>query len=110
MKNLLFTLALTIGLSVFAQENTEIINPKFSCDAMVVNKETNTTAFIGNANFKTDIIEVTNADKIVFNKETNEIIVTGLKQYNMVGSIQVIKDSPKNTLRYTLGERIAYVE
>jgi len=80
MKNLFIAIALIIGLNSFSQDESEIKidKPEFKSDVVKFNSETNTMEFLGNVSFKTDIIELENADKIFLNKETNEIIVSGL--------------------------------
>jgi len=112
MKNLFLAVALMIGLNAFAQDSTEINvdKPEFKCDVIKFDKETNTIELLGNVSFKTDIIELENADKILLNNETNEIIVSGLTEFTIDGTIQISQKAEKKIMRYTIGERIAYVE
>ena len=112
MKNLFLAIALIIGLNSFAQDKTEIKDDKteFKCDVVKFDKETNTIELLGNVSFKTDIIELENADKILLNKETNEIIVSGLAEFTIDGAIQISEKAEKKIMRYKIGERIAYVE
>jgi lipopolysaccharide assembly outer membrane protein LptD (OstA) len=112
MKKLFLAIALMIGLNSFAQDKTEIKidKPEFKCDVVKFDKETNTIEFSGNVSFKTDIIELENADKILLNKETNEIIVSGLAEFTIDGAIQISEKAEKKIMRYKIGERIAYVE
>jgi len=60
--------------------------------------------------FKSGILEFENADKIVWNKDSNEIIVSGLNEFTIDGMIQFTEPGDKKTLRYIIGKRIAYVE
>ena len=112
MKNLFLAIALMIGLNSFAQDKTEIKDdkPEFKCDVVKFDKETNTIELLGNVSFKTDIIELEKVDKIILNKETNEIIVSGLAEFTIDGAIQISEKSDKRIMRYKIGERIAYVE
>lgn len=112
MKNLFLAIALMIGLDSFAQDKTEIKDdkPEFKCDLVKFDKETNTIELLGNVSFKTDIIELENADKILLNKETNEIIVSGLAEFTIDGAIQISEKAEKKRMRYTIGDRIAYIE
>jgi lipopolysaccharide assembly outer membrane protein LptD (OstA) len=112
MKNLFLAIALMIGLNSFAQDKTEIKDdkPEFKCDVVKFDKETNTIELLGNVSFKTDIIELEKADKIILNKETNEIIVSGLAEFTIDGAIQISEKSDKKIMRYKIGERTAYVE
>ena len=112
MKNLFIAIALIIGLNSFGQQKTktEIKKTKFKCDLIKFDSEQNTLELTGNVSFKTEIIELENAEKIVFNKSTNEIIVSGLKDFSIDGAIQITDKADKKILRYKIGERIAYVE
>lgn len=105
MKNLFLVIALMFGLNSFAQDK-----PEFKCDVIKYDEETNTTELSGNVSFKTDIIEFENADKILLNNETNDIIVSGLEKFSFKGSIQTSEIAEVKILRYRIGERIAYVE
>lgn len=113
MKNWILLIGLLIGVNSFAQEkNVENLKnqPSFSCDIIKFDSENNKMEFQGNVNFKSEIIELKNADKIVLNKNTNEIIVTGLKEFTIDGAIQIKDKAEKKILKYTIGERIAYLE
>jgi len=112
MKKLLISIILTLSFNSFAQEKVELSNekPTFECNSLKHNPDKNTIELIGNVCFKTNIIEFENADKIVWNRETNEIVVTGLKEFTIDGKIQFSKNREKKILRYKIGERIAYVE
>lgn len=113
MRNWILLLGLLIGLNSFAQEKNAVnINeePSYSCKVINYDSENNTLELLGNVNFKSDIIALDNADKIVMNKSTNEIIVTGLKKFTIDGSVQVKDRGEKKILKYTIGERIAYLE
>jgi hypothetical protein len=50
------------------------------------------------------------AEKIVFNQTTNEIIATGVGEFAFDSTIQIIDKTEYKTMRYTIGERIAYLE
>ena len=114
MKNWILLLGLLIGVNSFAQEKKiDKINerPLISADTLKFEAKTNTMEFQGNVSFKTDIIELENADKIVMNKTTNEIIVTGLRDIiKFDGALHIKGENEKKILKYTIGERIAYLE
>ena len=113
MKNLfIITIALVAGLNSFGQNTTEFNTdkPELECDIITFDTATNVMEFSGNVNFKTDIIELQNADKIILNKETNEIIVSGTFKYTFDGTIQIPDNSENKIMRYKIGERIAYLE
>lgn len=112
MKNWILFFGLLIGVNSFAQDKAEIVKsePSFSCDIVKFDSENNTLEFQGNVNFKSEIIELKNADKIVLNKKMNEIIVTGLGEFTIDGAIQIKDKAENKILKYTIGERIAYLE
>ncbi len=76
MKNLFFTITLIIGLNSFAQEKTqsEYQKPEYQSDLVKFDSDSNTVELTGNVNFKTEIIELQNAEKILFNKETMKLL------------------------------------
>jgi len=113
MKNWILLIGVLIGVNSFAQEeNVENVTnePSFSCDIVKIDSDNDTMEFQGNVNFKSEIIEIENADKIVLNKTTNEIIVTGFREFTIDGAIQIKDKTEKKKLKYTIGERIAYLE
>lgn len=105
MKNLFLAIVLLIGQSSFAQDK-----PEFKCDVIKYDTETKMTELSGNVSFKTDIIALEKADKILVNNETNEIIVSGLAEFSFDGSIQIAEKAEMKIMRYRVGERIAYLE
>jgi lipopolysaccharide assembly outer membrane protein LptD (OstA) len=110
MKNCILLIGVLFGLSSFAQEKTVENKPSFTCDIVKFDSEKNTMEFNRNVSFKSDIIEIENADKIVMNKNTNEIIVIGLKDFTIDGAVQIKDKAEKKILKYTIGERIVYLE
>lgn len=92
-----------------AQELTKQ-KPEFSVNSAIFYPDKNTVELIGNVCFKTEILEFKNAKKVLWNRETNEIIVSGLAEFTIDGKIQFSKKREKKILRYKIGERIAYVE
>ena len=115
MKKVLLTLSLILafGINSYAQEKVESENElTYSAEEFVQldsNKEVVT--LVGNANLKTDMFEFQNADKIVINKVSKEVLITG--KFKVVfngGTIQRSPELKKNHLRYKIGEKIAYME
>ncbi|WP_290696517.1 hypothetical protein [Lacinutrix sp.] len=113
MKSLLVAITFLFGLNCFAQEDIDgkkILS--FNCEKKSeFNSKTNTLILTGNVNLKTSVFEFVNADKIVLNQNTNEVIVSGnYKVNNNGGTIQTPANVTKNILKYKIGEKIAYVE
>lgn len=113
MKNLIFLFAIFFGLKVFGQETkplkkTPIIFYQAN-DSTSLSKDKTVLQLFGNATIKTAALEITHADKIVFNSETNEMIVTGKFDYLMRGAL-IVKDVSKDkTLRYRIGDDTVYI-
>lgn len=112
MKFLFISIFLAIGLNSIAQNETAISieNSEFTCDKVEFDSEHNQVILLGNVNFKTDLIKLDGAEKVVYSKETYEILVSGLQEFIFDGTIELDKFSEKKTLRYVIWESIAYVE
>jgi lipopolysaccharide assembly outer membrane protein LptD (OstA) len=113
MKKLIFAFVLLLSFSSFSQEakiEKKSNEPEFKSDLIKINTEQNTLEFTGNVSFKTEIIELENAEKIVYNQSTKELIVTGLNDFTIDGAIQIKDKASKKILRYKIGEKIAYLE
>lgn len=112
MKNLILILGMVLSFHSFAQEK-KVTNEQefgFKCDTIKINSDKNILELNGNVSLKTDSIELENAEKIVFNKSTQGLVVTGLNQFVIDGAIQIKDKAKKRILRYTLGDKIAYLE
>ncbi len=113
MKNILVIFILFCSITVFSQNEISVkepVNHEFKCDLVRFDTECNVMEIIGNVSFKTDIIEFEGAEMVVFDQNTQEILVTGISEFTFDGAIQVDTGTDMKTLRYTLGEKIAYVE
>jgi lipopolysaccharide export system protein LptA len=79
MKDIINGLDLLLSNNAFAQSESKaessIEDLQFSCDRVKFNDDQNILELLGNVFFKTEIIEVKNADKIVYDKSKNEILV-----------------------------------
>lgn len=112
MKNLYVVIALAFGINIYSQETVKSNDNKseLTCKLIKFDTEKNIFEYIGNLEFKDEIIQFQKAEKIVFNKETNEMLVTGLNEFTINGAIQVADNSKMKTLRYKIGEQIAHIE
>jgi hypothetical protein len=113
MKKIIFLFVLFISFNSFGQENDiekKVNEPEFKCDVIKISSDKNILEFNGNVSFKTDIIELENAEKIVFNQFTKELIVTGLNDFSIDGAIEIKDNAEKKILRYTIGDKTAYLE
>ena len=112
MKNYILITLLSIGSISFAQnkENKHWLEPQYKSDRAVFNKNENVLRLEGNVVFQTAILTLKNADLILWNRSTNEIIAYGQKEFEIDGSIEITDKADKKILRYKLGEKIAYLE
>ena len=113
MRYLFLLVSIFFGFSAVAQSPQKLIDPNlpfYTCqDSVKLNKEKTTVELFGKVSFKTNSLEIKNADKIVFNNLTKVILVTGKFDYVMSGVINVIPGGEKKTLKYRLGETTAYI-
>ena len=111
MKKLFIISALIIGINSFAQEKKDDIITYKSDTLTIMNTDKGILTLYGNAALKTSVFEFINADKIVINTITKEVIVSGnytIKTHG--GTIQSAGYTEKNILKYKIGENIVYVE
>ena len=113
MKNWILVFGLLWSYSAISQdlkveENDD--NKVILSDKVKLNTDENTVEYIGNVTFENEIIKLENADRIVFNSLSNEIIVSGLKSFSFNGKVQIKNKAENNILRYKLGEKIVFLE
>lgn len=122
MKKLLLTGALIISLPSFAQkfndtkqvaitaEIVETIGDTYNVRSREINIDENkkVISYTGDVVFITDMITV-EADQVVYNHNTNQVIATG--EFRAKGVTMDFKSGTKpKTLRYTIGDTVAYLE
>ena len=115
MKNLIIAIALIFGINGFAQErnNSENSNAHYKCDSFTkVSPDKNIIELYDNAEFINDEIEIKNADKIVVNLITREIIANGQFEFKIKnGHVAVANNKRKNKiLTYKIDENEASIE
>ena len=98
--------ALALCVSAYAQEtksqNGE--NPEFKSKSFSINEDTKVMELLDNVSFKYKDITIDNADKIVYNTETDEIIVSGEYTYSFKGEVIIRSGEEIHELRYKLGD------
>ena len=114
MKKLFITssLILALGMNCYAQKDVKDDELTYSCDELLRhNPDSGTITLVGNANLKTTVFEFQNADEIIINKASKEIIIKG--GYKVIfngGQIQQVPEVKRHQLRYKLSEKVAYIE
>lgn len=115
MKNtILMTISIFFISLSFAQERQEMEfeSAKFKCDNIIkIESEKGVTEFNGNVEFKTDLVEFINANRIVYNSKTKEVLVYGtpVKIVFHGSSAEVVKNSKRDTIKYKIGEKVVYI-
>jgi len=110
MKFVIFIAAFFLSFNSFAQTESKDMYEILYCDVAKFDANQNITEFIGNVSLKTDIIEFKNAEKVILSNTTQEIVVTGLDEFIFDGAIEIKDKAEKKILKYTLGEKVAYLE
>lgn len=82
-----------------------------SADKMTVDNLENTIAYTGVQLFTVGNVEIRNAEKILYNIGTNELILTGSCSLNGVSIHSELPFKGKSKhLRYRIGDTVAYME
>ncbi len=114
MKNIALAIVSLVSFGVYAQEEqavqTSADNPVFKSKTMVIDKETKTLTLTEDAYYKDGIIEITDAEQIVFDQANNELTATGLYIFTIDGSVEYTSGEGFKKLRYKIGDSVAYIE
>lgn len=88
------------------QNEAEIL---FSADFSTFDSDKQILELKGNATFSSSIVEIKEAEKIVFNKKTKEFTISGFKELRINGELQLSEDLGPTTLKFELGNCVAYL-
>ena len=106
-------LSFLVGLSLNAQNTltkTAFEEAVINCDSIKGNNVIGITEYFGNVNYKSEMLELVDAKKVVYNRITKELTATGLSKFSFDGEIDVKNTAKMQTLRYTVGDKILYLE
>lgn len=81
----------------------------FSGDSSTFDSKSQILELKGNVQFSTSIVEIAQADKIVYNRKTKEFTISGFKEIRINGKIQLAEDLGPTTLKFELGNCVAYL-
>lgn len=81
----------------------------FSGDSSSFDSKNQILELNGNVQFSTSIVEIAQADKIVYNRKTKEFTISGFKEIRVNGKLQLAEDLGRTTLRFELGNCVAYL-
>ena len=74
------------------------------------NDQTQLTTFTGKVSFKTDKLQCSDAEKVVYDNKAKKLVIYGLGSFVFDGKVTVKESSSKdNTVEYTLGEDTVYI-
>jgi archaellum component FlaF (FlaF/FlaG flagellin family) len=106
MKKVFLIAAFVFCGGVYAQESKlkTMEDPEFKSKSMIINDATKVIELLNNASFKNKDITIEKADKIQFNIETNEIVVSGAYTYSFKGDVVFKTGEDSHELRYRLGD------
>lgn len=82
----------------------------FSGDTSTFDSDKQILELKGNVHFSTSIVQIAQADKIVYNRKTKEFTISGFKEIRINGKIQLPEDFGPTTLRFELGSCVAYLK
>ncbi|GAB2788565.1 hypothetical protein GCM10027275_36860 [Rhabdobacter roseus] len=91
-------------------EKVPLPNQEYTCKEVHINTSTHQTTLLGNVDFKTDFLEIKNADTLIYDQKTHGIVALGLKQFSFSGAVYLAKDATHQRLRYKLGDTTAYLD
>lgn len=60
-------------------------NQEYSCQEVLFDTSTHQTTLLGSVDFKTDVLEIKNADTLLYDQKTDEIVALGWKQLRFRG-------------------------
>ena len=113
MKILSILFALLLSISLFSQDPSDrqiTSGVEVSSDRVIQDATTNELQLIGNATFVSEELEITNADKIIYNSKTKKVIAEGMISFDFSGAVIVADTKNVSRLVHTLGEDSAYLK
>lgn len=98
--------AIALCTGTYAQESKSQNrqDPEFKSKSFSINEDTKVMELLDDASFKNKDITIENADKIVYNTETDEIVVSGSYTYSFKGEVIIRSGEEIHELRYKLGD------
>ena len=112
MRSLVVLFFILFSTGMFAQETTDIFKGNgvvFSGDNSVFYKNKQVVEFSGNVHFTSDIVEIEQAEKIVYDKKTKTFTVSGFSELLINGKRRLASDLGPTTLKMELGENTIYL-
>ena len=95
---------ITIPVFSFAQTK-----PKIDCEKIKHEKTTNKTSFYDVKSFQDERLVVKDAELIIMDNDTDEVIITNFSTFTFDGALQVMKGKGTQ-IRYKIGAKVAYLK
>lgn len=99
----------TRELPNFPELHNDKLDISFSGDTSSFDSKNQILELKGNVQFSTSIVEIAQADKIVYNRKTKEFTISGFKEIRINGELQLAEDLGPTTLKFELGNCVAYL-
>ena len=112
MRNLLILMFALFTTGLTAQETSDIFKSDgvvFSGDKSIFRENRQVVEFSGNVHFTSDIVEIEQAEKIVYDKKTKTFTVSGFSELLINGKRRLASDLGPTTLKMELGEKTIYL-
>lgn len=110
MKNIIVLASLFLSLQAVAQKGETTSPLHYTCDNVSIDQSKDIIELKGQVYLETDKIKFENAEKIIFYKKENELVVSSPEKCHFLGAFQVKNKGEKKTIRYVVGDNIAYIE
>lgn len=99
----------TRELPNFPELHNDQLDISFSGDTSSFDSKNQILELKGNVQFSTSIVEIAQADKIIYNRKTKEFTISGFKEIRVNGELQLTEDLGPTTLKFELGNCVAYL-
>ena len=112
MRSLLLLILVLFTTGMTAQETSDIFKSDgvvFSGDRSILRENKQIIEFSGNVYFTSDIVEIEQAEKIVYDKKTKTFTVSGFSELLINGKRRLASDLGPTTLKMELGENTVYL-
>ena len=110
MKSLFVASFLLIFSTTIAQEMDEKV-ALTSKGHVIYHNQSKIVEFHEDVDFQDDLLKFAQADQVILNYSTKEIIAFGIKNFQFKGAVEINPGSPhKGILKYRIGESIAFLE
>ena len=112
MRTIVVLLGLFLCTAGFAQETKVTFSDSgitLSGENSRLNESRDVIELSGHASFSTSIVEIEEAEKIVYDRKNKTFTISGFKELRLNGEKQLAEDLGPTTLKIRVGDCIAYL-